>query len=195
MRGQGIALGLVVGGAVGLVAGIRFKDPLLSAVSGPLPTPTIVAVNLTTLEAVIRAATTLQQSLAVGVTLAGLGERLQGLATEIALASNAIQTEQERDILRQFFEAQETYRQGYDLWRESVERDKEFLFISPDIVARYGIPESMSTVGSPDVPELGRRFPELSRRFEVNKVNQFLWTLAGHRVSAALESIRAARTS
>jgi hypothetical protein len=125
----------------------------------------------------------------VGVTFRDFNQRIQDLATELALAIDKVHTEQEAGILLNYTEALNEYRESQRLWSSSIESDENFMFVSADIIAKYEVPDS--EIHMRTSPYGGTPY----KTYYVDGVNQRIWASAGKKLDEARRLIPSATTA
>lgn len=171
MRWQGAAIGLALGLLLGAFVGAVFSEPIRRIAFGPSPTP---AVDVHAFDALNRAATATEQSLGVGINFQGLSERVQTLATELALAASAARTDREREMIAEYGHALEDYRDSLNVWDRSIQQGAKSVFLPPGMINKYQIPTGYSSTSS-----------DGATIYPVEFVNQQIWIAASAHLRAA----------
>jgi hypothetical protein len=93
-------------------------------------------------EPLYRTAKTVQASTAIGLSYQQLGERLQGLATELSIAADRAETPEEKALVAAYLAALEAYKDSHAVWNSKIESYSQ---VTPDLeplVAKYKVPVS-----------------------------------------------------
>lgn len=101
----------------------------------------------TKFEPLYRAAKTTQAATGVGVTYQRMGELLQTLAAEIAIAADKTETPEEGTIVSAYLEALATYKDSLSLWHAQIE---SYSTVTPELeplIAKYKLKVTELTDG------------------------------------------------
>jgi hypothetical protein len=75
--------------------------------------------------ALYRAGKAMEGGVAVGITYAKFGERLQDMATELSIANEKAHTEAERELVAAYGQALSTFSRALLAWNAKIEGDRE----------------------------------------------------------------------
>lgn len=132
------------------------------------------------LEAVHRAARSIQGETSTGVTYARFGELLGTLSTELRIATDYVEADAEKELLSMYAGALETYGDAATLWKMRIDDGV--------VIAPYQHPEIKALAEKYELK------PYPNGNFNGDEGVQTIWSAASERVDAAakvfIESLR-----
>lgn len=172
----------------------------LVAVHASCTTPAPV-VQKAKLEKLYRAGKTLASATEVGVNYQRFTELVQGLATEVSIASDAATTDGERRLLGLFREAADAYKDSLTIWTKKLAGDgvphqsEKWLWVQYwepafGVLAKHHAPVLVK--GSSEEMEPASEDGDSPTRFYPDDVRSLLWRIAGDKLAAAEKSYNAA---